>query len=498
MTAVQIHEALADEHLLGAALGPIAPWATWVAVLKAAFGLKLEPNERRAFAKVAGERKPPRGRVRELWAAVSRRAGKSRMAAAVATALAVCVDHSGKLARGETGYVLVLSASKGQAQLVFRYVLGFLEASPILRQEIESVGAEEIHLRGGIVISVHSNNFRSVRGRTLLGCIFDEVAFWRDEASASPDIETYRAILPALATTGGMLIGISSAYRKIGLLYQRHRDYFGKEDADVLVVAGATETFNPTIDKRVIAQARKDDPESAAAEWDGQFREGISSLLDDNSIDAAIDHDRPLELAPRRDKHRYVGFLDSSGGRHDAYTFCIGHKEGHGDTARFIADVVRGRKPPFDPTDVTKEYATLARDYGVSRLVSDAYSGAWLETAVKNAGATYERSELPKSQLYLSAVPFFQRCAVNIPADQLLIRELRLLERRVGKSGKDVVDHPSGAGASDDRANVLAGALYLAMHGSRYSLRNVRGDQSDNGSRAWTPIQRLFLAGLLR
>lgn len=498
MTAVPIHEALADKLLLGAALGPLEPWSTWLAVLKGAFGLKLETSERRVFRTIAGGRKPPRGRVRELWCAVSRRAGKSRMAAAVATVLAACEDHTGKLARGEIGYVLVLSASKSQATLVFNYIVGFLEASDVLRQEIESVGSDEIRLRGNIVIGVHTNNFRSVRGRTLLACIFDEVAFWRDETSASPDVETYRAILPALATTGGMLIGISSAYRKIGLLYTRHRDYFGKDDPDVLVVQGATEQFNPTIDKRVIAQARKDDPESAAAEWDGQFREGISSLLDDASIEAAIDLDRPLELPPRQDQHSYVAFADSSGGRHDAYTLCIGHREGAGDTARFVADVVRGRKPPFDPTDVTKEYANLARGYGVSKLVSDAYAGAWLESAVKDAGASYERAELPKSQLYLATVPFFQRCAVSIPNDPLLIRELRLLERKVHKSGKDSVDHPSGAGASDDRANVVAGAMHLAMSGSRYTLAHVRDDTPEAGPQAWTSVQRLYLSGLIR
>ena len=50
-----------------------------------------------------------------------------------------------------------------------------------------------------------------MRGRTLLCAILDEVSFWRDDASANPDVETYRAILPSLATTNGMLVGISHA-----------------------------------------------------------------------------------------------------------------------------------------------------------------------------------------------------------------------------------------------------------------------------------------------
>ena len=113
--------------------------------------------------------------------------------------------------------MLMLAPTVGQSKLAFNYCLGFIEASPILRQQIESVTADEICLKGGIVISVHPASFPSVRGRTVVVAIFDEGAFWNDEGSALSDKEAYRAILPALATTGGMLIGISSPYRKTGL-----------------------------------------------------------------------------------------------------------------------------------------------------------------------------------------------------------------------------------------------------------------------------------------
>ena len=89
---------------------------------------------------------------------------------------------------------------------------------------IESVTAHEIRLTNGVVIAVHSNSYRSVRGRTLLACIFGEIAFWRDDTSANPDIETYRAVLPSLAGSGGMLIGISTPYRCTGLLHTKFRD----------------------------------------------------------------------------------------------------------------------------------------------------------------------------------------------------------------------------------------------------------------------------------
>ena len=222
---VDISAALADPNLLGASFpGLDESWQTWLAVLKAAFGAPLNRKERRAFESVAGARGSPARRVRELWCLIGRRGGKSRVAAALAVYVAACASHAGKLASGETGMVLILAASKQQASTVFNYCRGLLESSPVLSSLIDTVTADEIRLKSGIIIAVHTASFRTVRGRTLLACIFDEVAFWRDETGANPDLEVYRAVIPALMTTKGMLIGISSPYRRRGLLHDRHRD----------------------------------------------------------------------------------------------------------------------------------------------------------------------------------------------------------------------------------------------------------------------------------
>ena len=373
---ITIDEALLDRNLLGAALCDSGPWRTWLAVLRAAFGLPLDDQQQQLFATVSGNRDAPRRRVRELWSVVGRRGGKSRMAAALAVYQACFVEH--RLSAGETGYVLVLAASRDQAHVVHDYVRAFLAASPVLRQEIDSTTASEIRLRSGLIIAVHANSFRSVRGRTLLAAIFDEVAFWRDENSASPDIETYRAVLPALMTTQGMLIGISTPYRRLGLLNQKHRDYYGHDGDEVLVVQGPSIAFNPSLTPQAIAQAVADDPEGARAEWEAEFRSDLAAFLDEQTIDDAIEYDRPLELVRRHDgKSRYRAFADPSGGRHDAFALCIGHSLGHGQQQTFTCDVVRATRPPFDPKDVVAAYAALLKDFGLHSVSGDRYSAEW-------------------------------------------------------------------------------------------------------------------------
>ena len=177
-TSCTIDDALCDPNLLGASLGDVKPWQAWRTILKAAFAIKLNCSEARAFKALAGGRKPPRRRVAELWVIAGRRGGKTRIAALISSYIAAFEDHTGKLAPGETGHVLALSPSKSQARAVRDYAEGFLFASPILRQTIKDTTTEEIRLKGNVTLSVHTNSFRTVRGRTLLACVFDESAFW--------------------------------------------------------------------------------------------------------------------------------------------------------------------------------------------------------------------------------------------------------------------------------------------------------------------------------
>jgi 5-methyltetrahydropteroyltriglutamate--homocysteine methyltransferase len=64
------------------------------------------------------------------------------MAAAIGVYLALFVPRN--LAPGEVGEVTIIAATREQATVVFRYVVGFLQASPVLRQEIEVVTQHEV------------------------------------------------------------------------------------------------------------------------------------------------------------------------------------------------------------------------------------------------------------------------------------------------------------------------------------------------------------------
>jgi hypothetical protein len=82
-------------------------------------------------------------------------------------------------------------------------------------------------------------------------------------------------------------------------------------------------------------------------------------------------------------------------------------------------------------------------------------SGPWHHFG--SHGIAYERCEKSKSELYLAFVPVTNSAGVELPDDKRLFNELRRLERRRGRTGKDTVDHPPRL--HDDLANSVAGFL---------------------------------------
>jgi hypothetical protein len=273
-------------------LGPWFPgesWNPWRAVLKAAFCLPMSADEI-AFFRTVSDREPPTERVRELWVVAGRRAGKDSVASLIAAHAAALFDEQGKLRPGERAAVLCLACDRDQARIVLNYVKSYFTSVPVLKAGVRRETADGFELKNGIDVVVGTNSFRSTRGRTILCAILDEVAFYRSELTATPDVETYRAIRPGMATLqGSMLIGISSPYRRAGLLYQKFKDHYGKDGGDILVIRAPTAVLNPTIDAAIIDQALAEDPAAARAEWLGEFRDDIAGFADVALIEAAVD-----------------------------------------------------------------------------------------------------------------------------------------------------------------------------------------------------------------
>jgi hypothetical protein len=459
---VTMRKALSDKKLLGATLsGP--SWDTWRCFLIALMGEPLTKQEREVFAKFTGGRaKEPDEPVDEGAFVVGRRGGKDRAASIIASYIAGLCDHSNVLVPGERGVVMCIAPDQRQARITLGYIEATFKAASILAKLISNRTADTLELTNGVSVEVRAASFRRIRGVTALAIVGSEVAFWHDnETSSNPDVEILNACRPALATTGGPLILISSPYARRGSLWDVYKQHYGPAgDPRILVVQAETKAFNPSLRQSVIDRAYQRDPVAAAAEYGAEFRSDLEAFVSREAIDG-VTISGCYELPPKPGIV-YSGFLDPSGGRQDSMVLAVAHRDVDGCT---ILDCVRERPPPFSPANVVSEFAQVLKSYKLSKAQSDRYAGDWVTEPFRLLGITIEPSELSKSEIYVNTLPLINSSMVELLDLSRLHSQLCGLERRTSRLGKDSIDHAPGA--HDDVANAVAGAILLASGKSK-------------------------------
>jgi hypothetical protein len=456
--ALNIIEAMTDPALFqGWFAGET--WDGWRTILKAAYCLPMDEAETEFFRTIA-ERDPPTKPVRELWCIVGRRGGKDSVASVIAAHSAALFSEGHRLRPGERALVACLAVDRDQSKVILNYTRSYFADIDLLKGMIQRETATGFELSNNVDVSITTNSFRSVRGRPILCAILDETAFWRDENSATPDEETYKAIKPALASIpGSIIIGISSPYRKSGLLYKKFREHYGK-NGDVLVIKAPTRTLNPTIDQAIVDEAMAEDPAAASAEWMAEFRDDIAAFVTREAVDACISPD-VLERS-RIQGVKYTAFVDPSGGSSDSMTLAIGHSQLGEDRKRSVAvlDAVREIRAPFSPDDAVAEFATLLKSYSIRTVRGDRYAAEWVTEAFKKAGIEYRPADLSKSEIYRDFLPRLNSGEVDLLDNPRMVSQLLSLERRTARGGRDSIDHPPGG--KDDLINAAAGCcVYL-------------------------------------
>ena len=437
--------------------------AVWRVFWKAADGLPLEPDELTIYQRHTGRTLAPTTPARECWLPAGRRGGKSENMVTRATWRAISRDWRAVLSQGEVGVIPLVAADRDQARNSLAYLKGLVK-HPLVAPYVVRALRDAVEFRTGAVVKVATASWRSTRGYTMLDAILEECAFYRAEDSANPDEELLNALRPALLTVpGARVYGISSPYARRGILWKAYEKAWGRDDTDVLVFSADTLSLNPTVNAAEIARAFEDDPQAAAAEYgrDGlvAFRLDVEAFLAVEAVEAVMNRERPLELAPRSGV-RYVGFTDPSGGSQDSWTLAVGHREGD----RAVVDATREVRPPFSPATVTAEFATFLKTYHVTTITGDRYAGEFPRELFRGHGIAYVPADKVRSDYYRELLPLVNAARVELPPDARLKGQLIGLERRVARGGKDSIDHAPGA--RDDLANAVAGCCVRCLEGS--------------------------------
>jgi hypothetical protein len=485
---VSLRDALSDPMLLGNTIVGDS-WKPWRTLLIAANGEPLTEDERQLFRELTKRDHEPTEPVEEFVGAIGRRGGKSRAVSVEATYIAALRPHPA-LVSGETGIVLIIAPDQRQATICLDYITAIFEASPILKQLIETRTASELRLTNGIAIEVRASDFRRLRGPTYIAVICDESAFYMtSETSSNPDTEILAAVRPGLATTGGPTFMISSPYARRGELWTLYRKHFGPNgDPKILVAQAASKTMNATLPQSVVDRAFERDALSADAEYGGNFRRDIESVFNLETVLSNVD-DGVIER-PKEHYRTFHCFVDPSAGASDSFTCAIGFKDLQ--TKTMIVSAIREFRPPFSPASVIEEISNLCKAYGVGKVIADKFAGEFPRELFNRCGIRYEASARPKSELYQDLLMAINSKRVRLLDNPRLIQQLVGLERRTARSGKDSIDHSPGG--HDDVCNAVAGlcAAALGQYGSYdYGYSAWSADPRINGDQPQQPEQQL-------
>jgi hypothetical protein len=220
-----------------------------------------------------------------------------------------------------------------------------------------------------------------------------------------------------------MIVGISTVYRRSGLLYDKITRHCGRPDPNVLAILQPSVVYNPLLAEdpllaAEIEEQRRSDPEAAAADWDSIWRADLADFVDRQAVDACVMRGR-FELPPVSGLH-YVGFVDTSGSGSDAMTLAIAH---HGrQYNRAVLDLVREIRPPFSPEAATAEFAPLLHSYRCSQVTGDLYGGEWPREQFRKRGIAYRLSEHSKSELYVELLPHINSGRIELLDHQRLFQ----------------------------------------------------------------------------
>jgi hypothetical protein len=455
---ITMRQALADKAVLGDAM-PGDSWRAWRVLLIASAGEKLTVSERRLFAKLTGRPREPSVMVSTLLIVAGRRSGKTKAMSVFAVWLATCVDWSGDLSLGEVGVALFLSPVERQAEVAHGYSAALIDHVELFKAQVVNRTARSIELHTRVELRTEAANWRHNRGSTCIGICLDESAFLRSsDDSANGDMEIMQALRPSLSTTGGPMLLTSSPAAMEGIVYKVFERHHGaKGDKRVLVVQADSRTLNPTLRRDVVDRAFEDDAVAAAAEYGGQFRAPMTSYLERSIVQQAVDVGVTVRSGlPGAD---YCAFVDVAGGSgQDSFCAAIGHKHVREGREICVIDALFEQRPKFDPDEVTARCAAWLRLWSINFAHSDSYAARWPVTAFAKHGIRIMASPLSASELYAHTIPAWTAGRVRLLDNPRAVDQLCGLKRKVGQSGREVIEHPRGS--HDDISVCVAGVLW--------------------------------------
>lgn len=428
----------------------------------------LDGEERELARQIFGDVDviPPESRA-VFVAVCGARGGKSYVLCALRLLHLALTLPLAALAPGEVASGLIVAPDLRLARQCLRYARGAAKATPAIEAKVLSDSADGFVLQreGGRTVAIEAlpatRGGSALRGRSLVGAVLDEAAFFRDEDYSVNDTEIFKAVAPRVMPEGQVIIGSTPWAEGIGLLF----DLFSKNHgAPTTALAAHAPTLLLRSDPRtraMVERERERDPDNALREFDAQFMTaGTGLFFDPSAIDRAVDTSAsfPLVHAPAA----VVAAGADFGFRSDSSALAIARLE---DGAYRVANVIElrpERGKPLVPSAVVARFADEAKVYGCTSVVADRH----YEEAIREHLATHALRLVPapdglagKVETYTRVKALLNEGRVRLPNHRRLLDQLKAITSKPTPGGGLTISSPRRGGSHGD----LVSAFVLAL-----------------------------------
>jgi hypothetical protein len=396
------------------------------------------------------------------------RSGKSYLSALRLLHLAVTIDLS-RLAPGEVAAGLIVAPDLRLARQTLRYVSGACQhpslARLVVAESADAVTLERADGRRVVIEALPATRGGSaVRGRSLVGDVIDESAFFydADQGFVVADLEIYRAVTPRVIR-GGQSLVVSTPWTRGGLLWELFSANHGKPTTCVAAHAPTLlmRDFDPTV-AAIVERERLRDPSNAAREYDASFVDSSATLLSSQDI---LDCVEPgVASRPPRPDVVHAVTVDV-GLRNDSTVVMAGHVESRSRPGApvirvLVVDECRILKPQplkrITIDQVEDAIVAVAGRYRASHVSGDIHMHDALAPRLQQRGIAYaELSMSPSAQETRSKTlaAMFSALAVKLVDEPTLVSQLR--ELRVTRHAGGRVSIGAQGSKHDDCADAL-------------------------------------------
>jgi hypothetical protein len=405
--------------------------------------------------------------------------------------------------------VINVATSRKQAGRLFADIKARIRNSPFLNARVENVTSEEIRIltdsdiekkndpenrvpvEGSVLIVCGHSNPDSLRGYSTICLLFDELAFYDegDKISGSYFWNTLKPSVGDFSHMGdGMTVALSSPGPKTGIFYKRWALSYELEF--ILSFKMATWEFNPTrkydTDPELVA-ARASDPGSFEVEYGAEWPEGgmYGVYFPEDLVNSAIRTDIAPEEGPDGISQYYFHVDPANKG--DRYVLVCVKKRSYKDpSGKVLPRVALSFTKIWTPDKsmgiqfhkIDEEILAMCRKFRPISVSYDQWNSEHSMEFLTGHGfrcvpTAYNRSYKQKIYQNLKDLMNLPEKALWLYDSPLLLTELKNLKYKPTPRGVSIGADKRGECPTDDLADCLAGASYLACGRSYAPLPQI-------------------------